>query len=50
MQEKDHSGIVLKGLWPCVRFVMGCLGEGPKERKERDQGGLGRKKHGGKKK
>jgi len=43
MQEKDHSGIVLKGLWLYIRFVMGCLREGRKERKERGQAGLGRK-------
>lgn len=34
MQEKEHSRIVLKKLWPCIRFLMRCVGEGSMERKE----------------
>lgn len=37
---------VLKELWEYMKYLMGCLGEGSKARKERDQDGLERKKHG----
>lgn len=36
---------ILKELWECVKHRMGCLGEGSKARKARDQDGLERKKH-----
>jgi len=37
-----HGCLVLVGLWECARLIIGCLGEGSKAGKGRDQGGLGR--------
>ena len=46
MQGEEHLGIVLKEVWQCVRVVKRCLLEGPKTRKERDEGRLRSKSMG----
>lgn len=43
MQEKEHSWIVLKKLWPHVRFPTINVREGPMEMKEMDQNVVGKK-------
>lgn len=42
-QEKEHSRIVLKKLWPHVRFLTIYVREGPMEMKEMDQNVVGKK-------
>ena len=40
-EREENFGIVtgvLRGLWECMRIIMGCFRKGPKARKGKNQG------------